>query len=208
MIYSIRVVEVLEWPLKCEYDRLISDSWACGFRHAFACNSSVLTKTCNLTGFKLSLTGVLQLKYPDQCRAAPKRSKSSKFFELFFFAPQAYCFYFLLPFLCIVSKAPLTVHVRRNTYRSYQSLPWGTSPELLWGVPWWLFCMAKMRYFRATGIFCNWKWIKWFRRLFKKNKDAIDHAPPIFLWAPVRLRLFTSIHCIDEVVCSDIPWDS
>jgi NADH:ubiquinone oxidoreductase subunit B-like Fe-S oxidoreductase len=35
MIYCIRVVEVVEWPLKREYDRLISDSWACVFHHAF-----------------------------------------------------------------------------------------------------------------------------------------------------------------------------
>jgi hypothetical protein len=56
--------------------------------------------------------------------------------------------------------------------------------SLLWGVPRGLFCMVKMRYFRATGmifprlallliefegmreLFCNWKWIKWFRMLF------------------------------------------
>jgi hypothetical protein len=42
MRYNIRVVEVVEWLLKCEYDGLISDSWACGFHHAFACSCSVL----------------------------------------------------------------------------------------------------------------------------------------------------------------------
>jgi hypothetical protein len=44
MTYIIRVVEVVEWPLKREYDGLISDSWACGFHHAFACNCSVVRK--------------------------------------------------------------------------------------------------------------------------------------------------------------------
>jgi hypothetical protein len=41
------------------------------------------------------------------------------------------------------------VKARRNTYGSYQSLPWGTS--LPCGVPQELFFMAKMRYFRGTG---------------------------------------------------------
>jgi hypothetical protein len=27
------LIEAVEWPLKCEYDRLINDSWACTFRH-------------------------------------------------------------------------------------------------------------------------------------------------------------------------------
>jgi hypothetical protein len=50
---------------------------------------------------------------------------------------------------------------RRNTYGSYQSLQWGTfvlhrsykkiTPGL-WGVPRELICMAKIRYFRATGV--------------------------------------------------------
>jgi hypothetical protein len=47
------------------------------------------------------------------------------------------------------------VKARINTYGSNQSLPWGTS--LPCGVPqerfcMELFCMAKMRYFRGTGI--------------------------------------------------------
>jgi hypothetical protein len=43
----------------------------------------------------------------------------------------------------------LPVKARRNTYGSYQSLPWGTSrrykKSLPCGVPQELFCMAKMR---------------------------------------------------------------
>jgi hypothetical protein len=53
----------------------------------------------------------------------------------------------------------MTVKARKNTYGSYQSLPWGTSRELCykkslpWGVvPQELFCMAKIMYSRATGV--------------------------------------------------------
>jgi hypothetical protein len=51
----------------------------------------------------------------------------------------------------------MTVKARRNTYGSYQSPLWGTShgsnkKSLPCGVPQELFCMAKMRYFRGTGM--------------------------------------------------------
>jgi hypothetical protein len=48
------------------------------------------------------------------------------------------------------------VKVRRNTYGRYQSLLWGLHGSYLKitpvGVPQGLFFMAKMKYFRATGM--------------------------------------------------------
>jgi hypothetical protein len=97
-----------------------------------------------------------------------------------------------------------TVKARRNTYGSHQSLPWGTSREL------WKITPAGWstgtilhgengvfqsnrndfpkvsfnldRIWRHMGaLFCDWKWIKWFRRLFSTKK--IDHVPQFFLRA-------------------------
>jgi hypothetical protein len=77
-------------------------------------------------------------------------------------------------------------------------------------VPQELFCMVKMRYFRGTGpkvsftldviwghmgaLFCNWKWIKWFRRLFK----YIDRPRPSkknFMGVYRRWRFLTVTAC-------------
>jgi hypothetical protein len=84
--------------------------------------------------------------------------------------------------LCIFNLVPIkpwkladdfsfAVKARRNTYGSYQSLPWGTSHVILpvggtsrgelhgsykkslpCGVPQELFCMAKIRYCRGAGM--------------------------------------------------------
>jgi hypothetical protein len=85
------------------------------------------------------------------------------------------------------------VHVMRNTYGSYQSLLWSTSWELNhsrgpgvshrdyfawsrgislseqqeWFSQGYLYIWWNLKAY--GGNICNWKWIKWLRRLFKKN---------------------------------------
>jgi hypothetical protein len=88
-------------------------------------------------------------------------------------------------------------HSRGVLHRSYKK-------SLQWGVPQELFCMAKIKYFRATGVifprlaltymefegiwgalFCNWKWIKWLRLFFFKLKNARLTTP---------IKLFPDLH--------------
>jgi hypothetical protein len=104
------------------------------------------------------------------------------------------------------------VHIRRNTYGSYQSFPYGTSRELNHSYgdyfAWWKWGISGQQvwfsqghlYFRWNlkaywAIFCNWRRIKWFRRLFTifVFTGTIDHAPQIFC-GHLRERMFPGIH--------------
>jgi hypothetical protein len=57
---------------------------------------------------------------------------------------------------------------------------WGISEQQEWFSEGYLYFRWNLKAYGA--LFCNWKWIKWFRRLFLLNTfftGAIDHAPPM-----------------------------
>jgi hypothetical protein len=98
-------------------------------------------------------------------------------------------------------------HSHGVLHGSYQSLPWGTSRELSntpVGCPTGTILHGKNKVFQSNrsdfpkvsfhldgiwrymgALFCNWKWIKWFRVCFFKNKNSFFYecdrpCPSIF----------------------------
>jgi hypothetical protein len=79
-------------------------------------------------------------------------------------------------------------HSRAVSHRNYFACrKWGISEEQEWFSKGYLYFRCNLRAYGA--LFCNWKWIKWFRLFFLKRikkiifffTGTIDHAPQIFL---------------------------
>jgi hypothetical protein len=97
----------------------------------------------NLQGLAICCKCSLHLKYIVLLQGRTSVLKVSSIWNQFYCEPRY--FHIRLLLVCIS-----TSDVGRNTYGSYQSLPWGTSQELNHSCG--VLCMAKMRYFRATGM--------------------------------------------------------